>query len=92
MQVELLCRRLKRKDVPWKLKVTEENRLLFSCVYDEYDSELKPDLSLFEIPPDILIREETVNLPDDTETNLPRGSRPGLSPFIKDRLPEDLKR
>jgi hypothetical protein len=91
VQVELLCRQQGEKDVPWKLKVTEENRLLFSCVYDEYNSDLKPDLSLFEIPSDVLFSEDTVNLEEDSETAPPRGSSPGLSPFIKDRLPEELK-
>jgi hypothetical protein len=92
VHVELLCKQKESKQIPWKLTVSEENMLLFSCIYDEYSCALEPDMSLFNVPENVKITEEPVNL-KDRSSEMPAGDGDAglMDPFIRERLPEGLK-
>jgi len=81
---ELVC--LRDKPIPVQLTVSEGDGILYQQVYDEFQANLKPDPSLFEVPKDATITE-------NSDDNLPprpndTSDEPGLSPFIIDRLPK----
>lgn len=89
LQVELICKKL--DESPLKLQVSEGQKVICCYTYDEYKSTLEVDMSLFKVPEDVRISESSVNENERNKPNRLMERRPGLSPFIKDRLPEHLK-
>jgi hypothetical protein len=77
LHVELICRAEKQN--PVELTVSEKMKVVSHLRYDEYNNDLEIKSTLFEISSNAGNRKEMYQ------------STPGLSPFIKDRLPEQLK-
>lgn len=88
VKAELICET--NGLIPLRLTVYQEDRMIYQHLYDEYRADLKPDPSLFEVPGDVKISEDNEPFPGPQEE---QGDldKPGLSPFIKDRLPRMLQ-
>lgn len=60
VHIELLCKLVNQGEIPWTLTVSEEKNIIFQCSYEQYELDLKPVLSLFEVPADVQIEEDAL--------------------------------